>query len=291
VTILRIGILSQVRINQDLQRFIRAAAKKDLPLSILHPSQLIIKIRREKLSLLDTNLQPAQVDAIINWAPSPSFLEIEQACRILGIPFANSTDGVRRARNKMLTSLKLFEHNLPQPETAFVNRANPALLPLLPIPLVFKPKTGSTGEGSKKIQTVNEYRTLLMHRQVRDDLYLQSYVPNDGWDLRVVVVGSRVLGAIKKTACQGEWRTHVAYGGKVEPYQMESELEQLALRVAEVLGLSITGVDIMINKNNGAYQILEANAVPGLKIFEEATGISVAQAILEHMLSLVIRND
>lgn len=288
---MRIGILSQVRINQDLQRFIMAAAKKDVPLSILHPSQLIIKIRREKLSLLDTNLQPAQVDAIINWAPSPSFLEIEQACRILGIPFANSTDAVRRARNKMLTSLKLFEHDLPQPETAFINKARPGVPLLLPIPLVFKPKSGKTGQGSKKIQTTGEYRTLLVHHQERNDLYLQSYVPNNGWDLRVVVVGRRVLGAIKKTARQGEWRTHVAYGGKVDPYQMESELEQLALRVAEVLGLSITGLDIMIDKNNGTYQILEANAVPGLKIFEEETGISVANAILDHMISLVKKND
>lgn len=287
---MKIGFLSQVRIHQDLQRFIRAAAQKGVQLSVLHPRQLIIKISREKLSLLDTYLRPAQVDAIINWAPFPSFLEIEQACRILGIPFVNSTEAVRRARNKMLTSLKLFEHDLPQPETAFVNKAHPAVPLLLPIPLVFKPKSGTTGQGSKKIQTAGEYRTLLMHRQGRNDLYLQSYVPNDGWDLRVVVVGGRVLGAIKKTARQGEWRTHVAYGGKVEPFQMESELEQLALRVAEVLGLSITGLDIMIDKTDGSYQILEANAVPGLKIFEEATGISAAQAILDHMISLVKRN-
>jgi RimK family alpha-L-glutamate ligase len=287
---LRIGILSQVKIHQDLQRFIRVADQKGVHLSILHPRQLIIKIKRESLSLLDTYLRPAQVDAIINWAPYPSFLEVEQACLILGIPFVNSTEAVRRARNKMLSSLKLFEHGLPQPETAFVNKTHPALPLLLPIPFVFKPKSGTTGQGAKKIQTPGEYRTLLMHPQGRNDLYLQSYVPNDGWDLRVVVVGRRVLGAIKKTARQGEWRTHVAYGGKVEPWQLESDLEQLALSVAEVLGLSITGLDIMIDNTNGSYQILEANAVPGLKIFEEATGISVAQAILDHMISLVKKN-
>jgi len=287
---LRIAILSQVRIHQDLQRFARAAAQKGVSLSVFHSRSLVIKIRREKLSLLDTYLRQAQVDAVINWAPCPAFLEIEQACRILGIPFVNSTEAVRRARNKMLTSLKLFEHDLPQPETAFVDRAHTALPPILPVPLVFKPKTGTTGQGSKKIQTISEYRTLLARRQGRNDLYLQRFVPNDGWDLRVVVVGGRVLGAIKKTAGQGEWRTHVAYGGRVEPYPMESELEQLALQAAEVLGLSITGLDIMKDKTDGSYQILEANAVPGLKIFEEATGISVAQAILEHMISLVKKN-
>ncbi|MBT9172312.1 MAG: Alpha-aminoadipate--LysW ligase LysX [Syntrophomonadaceae bacterium] len=287
---MRIGILSQARINLDLQRFTRAAVQKGVHLSVLHPRQLILKIRREKLYLLDTYMRPVQVDAMINWAPCPEFLEIEQACRILRIPFVNSTEAVRRARNKMLTSLILCEHDLPQPETAFVNEAHPALPLLLPVPLVFKPKSGTTGQGAKKIETAHEYRTLLMHRQVRQDLYLQSYVPNGGWDLRVVVIGRSVLGAIKKTARQGEWRTHVAYGGKVEPCQLESELEQLALRVAEVLGLSITGLDIMIDKTNESYQILEANAVPGLKIFEEATGISVAQAILDHMISLVKKN-
>ena len=112
---------------------------------------------------------------------------------------------------------------------------------------------------------------------------MQSFVPNNGWDIRVVVVGGRVLGAIKKTAAPGEWRTHILYGGRAEVYSVDRELEQLSLSASQALGLCFAGIDVIVDKQDGKYKILEVNAVPGLKVFLQATGICIANEIIERI--------
>jgi glutathione synthase/RimK-type ligase-like ATP-grasp enzyme len=154
----RIGIVSQVCSQEDMEIFKRAAEKRDIELIILNPSTLIISVRNDCTALLDMNLEPANLSGIINWEPYPAFEELEQACISLGIPFVNSVDAVRTARNKMLTSLILARHKLPQPDTFYLNYAGLSKTGFdrYDMPLVLKPKTGTQGRGAVKINSSRE---------------------------------------------------------------------------------------------------------------------------------------
>ncbi len=282
---MKIGILSQINTSEDITVFLRRAKSKNIDLQVVNPSSLAILLKNNRTVLLDENMKPVQLQGIINWEPFPVYEEIEQACISLGIAFINSTKAVRTARNKMLTGIMLSRYGLPHPETIYHHGPdfNYKLFSKIHMPLVCKPKTGTQGRGAYLFYSPEEFKHLREARFKSSGFYMQSFVPNNGWDIRVVVVGGRVLGAIKKTAAPGEWRTHILYGGRAEVFSVDSELEQLSLSAAQALGLCFAGIDVIVDKQDGKYKILEVNAVPGLKIFLQATGICIANAIIERI--------
>ncbi len=279
---MQVGIISQAIRQQDMAAFNRAAKRKKINLIFLAPSSLAMLIKNNRLTLLHNN-RPLNLNGLINWEPYPVFDELEKVCSSLDIPFVNRTEAVRAARNKMLTSLALFSSSLPQPDTCYLYSDIKTGLVQLGIPLVYKPKTGTRGRGALLLKSDAQIPRFAAALSGKHGLYLQSYIPNHGFDIRVAVVGTRVLGAIKKTAAPGEWRTHVAYGGTTSAYPVTRELEQLSLQAVKALGLDFAGIDIMVDSSDGSYKILEANAVPGLAIFEQTTGKCIAEAILSHL--------
>ncbi|HHX75722.1 MAG TPA: RimK family alpha-L-glutamate ligase [Firmicutes bacterium] len=283
---MQIGVLSQVHMEPDWKLIRSAAAARGVTLVPLLPSRLAIRITDTGVSLLNTRLEPVKLDAVVNWEPYPAFPEVEQACLLQGIPFVNSSDAVRRARNKMLTSLTLHAHGLPQAETVYVHKTGAAFPQPLELPFVYKPKTGTMGRGARKFDKINDYKNFIDENRGKKDFYFQSFIPNAGWDVRVVVVGGKVLGAIKKMAAGGEWRSHVAYGGRAEAYRVDAGLQDLAVRAAKALGLVFAGLDMM-REQTGRFLILEANAVPGLRIFAEVTGINIFGAILDYLIEVL----
>lgn len=284
---MKIGILSQTDNNEDIALFRQRAKSKNIGLQVLNPSSLAILLKNNRPVLLDSKMKPVQLQGIINWEPFPVYEEIEQVCLIFGITFINSTEAVRTARNKILTGIKLSRHGLPQPDAMYHYGPdiNYKIFSKLHMPLVCKPKTGTQGRGAYLFSSPAEFTRIREAKFKSSGFYLQCFVRNNGWDIRVVVVGGRVLGAIKKTAAPGEWRTHLLYGGKAEAFSVDRELEQLSLCAAQALGLCFAGIDVIVDKKDGKYKILEVNAVPGLNIFLQVTGICIADAIIEHFLT------
>ncbi len=287
---MEIGLLSSMQLaqSQDLKRFLSAAHKMNIRMSVYSPTNFLIQIRNRQVCILDQDMKTITTKGFINWVPFPKGEEINLACTLQNIPFINSVNAVCTARNKVLTSLAFYRAGIPQPDTTYLHKNQKAEISqyLLDIPCVFKPKTGTHGRYSYKFNHQKDLLRFIGQCRKNTELYLQKFVPNDGWDLRIVVVGRHVLGAIKKTARQGEWRTHIEHGGSAETYIVDKELEQLAIAAADCLNLEIAGLDIMIDKNNG-YKVLEANSVPGLTIFEKTTGISIASEIINYMVELV----
>src|SRR5205823_2846186 len=96
--------------------------------------------------------------------------------------------------------------------------------------VVVKPLFGSEGRGMVRVSDLDlAWRTFRTLERVQSVLYLQQFVAHPGWDLRVFVLGSRVLGAMRRCS-GGGWRTNVAQGGKAEAVRLAPEQEQLAVR-------------------------------------------------------------
>ncbi len=151
--------------------------------------------------------------------------------------------------------------------------------------VVVKPLFGSEGRGLVRISDVGlAERTFSLLAQLGSVLYLQEFVPHGGFDLRLLVIGHRVL-AMRRHATE-DWRTNLSRGGRAEPAEIDEELAALARRAADAVGARHAGVDLLTGPDGRRY-VLEVNAVPGWKGLSAALEIDVARLVLDDLDGLV----
>ena len=100
-----------------------------------------------------------------------------------------------------------------------------------------------------------------------------------GTDIRALVVGGKVIAAMKRTGAEGEFRSNLHRGGSAQTIKISPEERSTAVRAAKAMGLNVCGVD-MLRANHGPV-VMEVNSSPGLEGVEKATGIDVASKIIE----------
>lgn len=206
-----------------------------------------------------------------------------------GVPVLNPPRAVEAAVDKYLATALLAGAGLPVPPTWAGESAAAAMAAFewLGGDAVVKPLFGSEGRGLVHVSdpelASRAFRTL---ERLGCVLYVQRYVANPGYDIRAFVLGGRVVGAIRRTARAGEWRTNVAIGGRPEPCTLDAEAESLAIRSASAVGAIVAGVDLLPDLDTGGWVVLEVNAVPGWKALGAETGVDVAAAILAHLRDL-----
>lgn len=203
-----------------------------------------------------------------------------------GVPVLNPPRAVEAAVDKYLALGRLAAAGLPVPETWTGERASDALAAFdrLGGDVVVKPLFGAEGRGLVRVSDRElALRTFGTLERLQCVLYVQRYVRNDGHDLRVFVLAGAVLGAFRRHARAGDWRTNVAQGGRAEPCGIEPPVDALALRAADAVGARMAGVDLILDRDLGRWVVLEVNAVPGWRALSQVTGIDVAAAILAHL--------
>ncbi|WP_105614036.1 RimK family alpha-L-glutamate ligase [Vallitalea okinawensis] len=283
---MKIGIVGRrnSKKSKAFQYFKTAAKRLNISVEYYRPSDLIIEVDEEKVSILNYNMEPIQIDGIIDWIPYENkYNELFEAFSFAGIPCINSASAVRNCRNKILTNMTLNRYKISQPKTIFIPKLSKIPKISLKTPVVYKKKNGCKGKGAQKFYGIEDMNNFLEKMMKKKDIYLQEYVKNNGWDMRVIVVGDKVIGGIKKTAKKGEWRTHVAHGGQAEAYELNDTIKSMCLEATKAMHLNFAGIDI-IQDTEGNYSILEVNGVPGLSIFHEATGIDIAYEILKYFI-------
>ena len=205
-----------------------------------------------------------------------------------GVPVLNPPGAIEAAVDKYLAAARIEAAGLPVPPTWAGESASRALeaFEALGGDVVVKPLFGAEGRGLLRVSdrelAGRAFRTL---ERLGSVLYLQRYIPHPGHDLRAFVLGGRVIGAIRRHASEGEWRTNISLGGRPEPIRLDPRAERLALRAAEAVGARMAGVDLLPDASSGGLFILEVNAVPGWRALAGSTGVDVASAILEELAS------
>jgi len=178
----------------------------------------------------------------------------------LGVRVVNPPAAILAAHDKLRTARALAAAGLPHPRTAHLRPDGPVPLPP---PLVVKPRFGSWGTDVFRCLTHGEVvRTVgLLSRRPwfrRHGAVVQELVPNAGHDLRVLVAGGRVVGADRRVARSGEWRTNVSLGAVELPAQPSAGAAALAVAAVESVGGDLFGVDLLPVR--GGYVVLEVNA-------------------------------
>jgi len=165
-----------------------------------------------------------------------------------GVEVLNRPSALVAAHDKLLTARALRLAGLPHPHTWLIAEGMPAPAPELPI--VLKPRFGSWGRDVELCRTADELRAALERVAFRGwfrehGALAQELVPPLGWDLRVVVAGGRVVGAVRRIAAEGEWRTNVALGAVTVPASPPPIARTLALAAAAAIRGDLVGVDLL----------------------------------------------
>ena len=176
------------------------------------------------------------------------------------------------------------------PETVVCERVEDAMAAVRAMgDVVIKPIFGSLGHGMVRVSDPETaLRVVRALDQIKSVFYVQRAIDHSGHDLRILVVGGRVIGAIERRAPVGEWRTNVAIGGSATAVAVTHEIERIALTAAAAVGADYAGVDVLPARDGQAY-ILEVNGIPGWQGLQQATGIDVAGAIVQHVEQCVER--
>jgi glutamate carboxypeptidase len=197
-----------------------------------------------------------------------------------GLRVLNPAPALVRAHDKLLTARVLLKAGIPHPQS---ERLLPGrkLLSVRP-PCVIKPRFGSWGTDVTRCDTPDELERHLEQLQdkpwfLRRGAVAQELVPPVGFDLRLLVAGDAVVGAINRVAAPGEWRTNVSLGGSRKPTVPSPEACTLGVAAAKAIGADLVGVDLL--PIEGGYTVVELNgavdfhrdySLPGEDVYEQA---------------------
>ena len=199
-----------------------------------------------------------------------------------GVRVLNSPRAIERTVDKFWTSALLEQCGLPTPDTVVCETPEEAFAAFRALgDVVVKPLFGSMGLGMVRVSDEEmAFRVFKTIEQIRGVYYLQRAIEHDGRDVRVFVVGGRVLAAIERRS--DGWRTNLARGGTARAVQLSEAWSALAVRAAAAVGAEYAGVDLLPARDGTVY-VLEVNGIPGWKGLEQATGVDVAGALIEHL--------
>ncbi len=206
----------------------------------------------------------------------------------LGVDVINSSQAIETVKDKLYAQQILAHNNLPIPRTMLVRF--PVDLDLVErqigFPCVVKLLVGSYGEGVVLSHDPGSFRDLMELISSLDRsqaVILQQYIGSQpGQDLRVWVIGGRVLGAMLRSSTDGSFKANISRGGDGQVFKLNPEIERLALAAAAALKLNVAGVDLLFDADH--YSVCEVNSAAGFAGFEAATGLNVARTVLEHCL-------
>ncbi len=239
-----------------------------------------------KFTAAGVDLDP--IDAVLVRTMPPASLEqVVMRMDVLGQMEAagkvviNPSRAIEAAVDKYLASAKLHAAGLLTPQTCVCQTMEAALdaFERLGGDVVVKPLFGGEGRGIARIndQAIAQ-RTFSLLTGLGAVLYVQQFIPHDGYDLRVLSVGERMWAIRRRNPL--DWRTNVSRGAVAEPVELRPEWARAARQAAAAIGASVAGVDLLPARDGQLYAI-EVNAVPGWQALARVLEVDMAQQVLE----------
>jgi len=206
---------------------------------------------------------------------------------LMDIPVVNDLDSIHLTKNKFFTLQALAKAHIPVLHTIFVNSTqafHDAVIRLGGYPVVVKQVSSRQGEGVILVdETYDERMVTRKYLNKRKGLLVQRYIPPEGrQDIRVLVVGRNIEGAMELHPKKGDFRANYHLSRESRPKHLTPQLRKIALDAMEAVGLEIGGVDIMVEKD-GQFNVIEVNYSPGFKGLEAATGLDIAGRIVDYV--------
>ena len=231
-----------------------------------------------------------QYDAVLE--RSISYNSGLYALRLLnafGVPTVNSASVAEICGDKLMTSAVLARDGVPQPHnaTAFTPEAALEAIEAFGYPVVLKPVVGSWGRLLAKVNDRDAAEAVLEHKATLGSVqhsvfYIQEYIAKPGRDIRVIVIGERVLTAMYRMS--EHWITNTARGGEGELCPITPEIEEISLRAAKSVGGGVLAVDLVEHPERGMI-VNEINHTMEFRNSSAPTGVDIAVEVVRFVAS------
>ena len=287
---MHIGILSarSPRYHPN-RRLIEAGSRLGHKVSLLHPKNCLSEVALGKVDLhLPTNFANLEVllpriGATIN----EYALALVRHFELRGVPVINGFHPILLARNKFLTLQSLADNGIRVPDSNYVSNfksLEKAITRLGGYPVVVKMLKGRQGKGVILVESSRTSEFIMDNLLSKGEgLLVQEFIsPCARRDIRAFVLGTQVIAAMELSPKEGDFRANIHLKGKARPVRLDKELATLAVKSTKVLGLEISGTDIIVEAH-GEAKVIEVNYSPGFRGLEASTGLDIASQIIQYV--------
>ena len=274
----------------ERERFVEEADKYGIDFSLVFADEIdLIVSRDDRKSIRFRNDIVALPDSLLARTGSGTGyfnLSVLRQFERLNVPTLPNSASIEASKDKMYANQILAQAGLPIPKTMLTRFPCKAELveKVVGFPCVLKVVTGSHGAGVYLCENAKQFEDLselISSLDFKNSMIVQEYVQySEGRDLRVIVIGGRVVGAMLRQSTDGSFKANISRGGEGTAFDVDDQMELLAIQTAKVLDLDIAGIDLLFHSDG--YRICEANSSPGFKGFEKALGINIPQKVFDY---------
>lgn len=286
---MKIAVLSTVKSLYSTRRLVEAAEKRGHECVVIDHSKCYVGIQQGKPSIHYKGQDISDIDAIIpRIGASVTFYgsAIVRQFEVMDVISANPSQAITRSRDKLRCMQILSGAGIGLPITGFARTASDVddLINMVGgAPLVIKLLEGTQGIGVVLAETKKAASSVIeAFYGLGNNILIQEYIKEaKGTDIRAFVVGGKVVGAMKRTAKEGEFRSNIHRGGTAEIIRLTKNERETAIAAAASMGLTVCGVDILPSDRGPL--VLEVNSSPGLEGIEKATKKDIAGEIIIYL--------
>ena len=286
---MKIALLSRNRHLYSTRRLIEAAEDRGHSVKVIDVLRCYMNISSQKPSVHFEGEDLVDFDAVIpRIGASVTFYgtAVLRQFEVMGVYPLIESVALVRSRDKLRSLQLLSRKGIGMPITGFANKPGDIrdLIKLVGgAPLVIKLLKGTQGIGVVLAETTKAAESVIeAFMGLQADILVQEYIEEAGGaDIRCLVVGGKVVAAMKRQAAEGEFRSNLHRGGSASLVKITPEERATAVNAAKILGLGLAGVDIL--RSSRGPLIMEVNSSPGLEGIEAASGKDVAGMIIGHV--------
>lgn len=286
---MKLAILSRAPDSYSTQRLKVAALDRGHKVKVLNTLRFAIDLSGDQPDLQYRGKPLSDYDAIlprigasITYFGTAVVRQFEQ----MDVYTPNTSIGIGNSRDKLRSLQILSRHDISMPATTFVRDrqdVSSAITRVGGAPVIIKLLEGTQGIGVILAPDAKVAEAIIETLQsLGTNVILQRFIAESrGRDVRALVVGDRVVAAMRRVAQGDEFRSNVHRGGHAEAIDIDPAYERAAVKAAQIMGLKVAGVD-MLEGDNGPL-LLEVNSSPGLEGIETATELDIAGSIVDYI--------
>ena len=286
---MRLVILSRRPELYSTRVLTEAGRRRGHDVRVLDTLQFDIRVSRRNPELLYQGRPVGPVDAVIPriGASITHFgLAVVRQFEMMGVYCLNESQAIARSRDKLRCLQLLSRHDIGLPPTIYTRQAEHVPVCIEQVegpPVVVKLLQGTQGIGVILAETTMAASSVIeAFHGLEQNILIQKFIKeSNGADIRALVVGRKVVAAMRRQAVSGEFRSNIHRGGTAPKLRLPADHRKTTLAAARALGLRVAGVD-MIESAEGP-MVMEVNSSPGLEGIQKTTGVDVAEAIVEHI--------
>ncbi|MDA7737125.1 30S ribosomal protein S6--L-glutamate ligase [Porticoccus sp.] len=283
------GILSLEPSNYSNLQIIQAAEKNGHFCEILNTKRCYLNIESDNPEVhYDGKILP-HYDVIIpriGHSITRYGMAVVRQFEAMGTFCLNSSASIGTSRDKLAAHQVLALNRIPMPDTAFANspRDTQSLVNLISgAPIVVKLLESSQGKGVILAETKKAATSVISaFQKLQAPFIVQDFVKDsNGSDLRLFVIGDKVIASMLRSASENDFRSNLHLGGTATKIKITQEERKIAKCAVRAMGLSIAGVDIL--RSSDGPKVLEVNSSPGLRGIETVNNMNIASKIVDYV--------